>query len=599
MLKANFNRALFFIASLTLILLAGCSSPEENKSARIAEALELSEEGAYSAAIEILEDLTTQHPNDLEILTSIGQVYAAEGDHTMAAFFLEQAHLQAPDDTELLFQAYRSLRAADEPAEHLLEKLAEQSPDAMDAELWVRLGQDRQAANRTQPALDAYLKSTESESASPETAAAIGQLYIKIGNLSQAEAWLERAADNDDLNALTALFGLLDIKLRQKDWPGAEETLAQLDTQFPGAVEASQWNQARQELIRWRKAQDAMEARLARAEKEKEAAEAAQAETEAASDSETETASAETGSDSERRETSSSEGQSDADEGKAQIITDLETAEALANAPAIEMPDGETLTAQAANGSTRGGGVRFDPNITIEPADPDISFQVDFDQADQTDPTTYAVEMTEPEASPEATEASALVEPTLLPAPLELTDSASLDGALGDGITPDFTPDRTSTDPLSIEELLADAELAERDRNFKSAIRKYWAAISISNQRADVWNLLSRAYLIDGQINNAETSALEAVRLAPREVAYTLDYLRVAQRSKNADTFLSDLETAYDRFPGSPEITLSLARAYERISRETETARTLYLRFIDIAPNHPLVPEARAAVSRL
>jgi hypothetical protein len=59
------------------------------------------------------------------------------------------------------------------------------------------------------------------------------------------------------------------------------------------------------------------------------------------------------------------------------------------------------------------------------------------------------------------------------------------------------------------------------------------------------------------------------------------------------------LETAFDRFPASPEITLSLARAYERISRETRIARNLYQRFIDIAPNHPLVPEARDAVARL
>lgn len=599
MLKANFNRALFLTAFLTLILLTGCSTPEEKKSDRIAEALELSQAGGHAAAIEILEALIAEYPNDLEILTSMGQVYTDEGDHTMAAFFLEQAHLQAPDDVELLFQAYRSLRAADQPAGHLLEKLAEQAPDAMNGELWARLGQNRQDANQLQPALNAYLKSTESGSANPETAAAIGRLYMQIGNLPQAEAWLERAADNDDPNALTALFGLLEIKLRQKDWPGAETTLAQLDNQFPGAVEASQWKQARQELIRWRAAQDAMQARLAQAAAEKKA-EATRAEAEAEAEA-ADTPSgagapgtvANTGTGNE--DPAASADASGASEGKAQIVADLEAAEAMANAPAIEMPDSAALAAQAAQTSTNGAGVRFDPNIAIEPADPDISFQVEFDQAGQADPTTYAVETTEPVGFPRPPEQLEPPEPPALPAPLELNDAADLRGALGGRLT----PDRSTTSPSSIEELLADAELAERDRDFKSAIRKYWAAISISNQRPDVWNLLSRAYLIDGQINNAETSALEAVRMAPREVAYTLDYLRVAQRSKNADAFLSDLETAYDRFPSSPEITLSLARAYERISQDTETARSLYRRFIDIAPNHPLVPEARAAVARL
>lgn len=590
MLKANLNRALISTFLLTLAFLTGCSTPEEKKSARIDEAIQLSEAGEYGGAIEILDALATQYPNDLEILSALGRVYSTERDYTMAAFYLEQAHLQAPDDIELLFQAYQSLRAADQPAEHLLEKMAEKAPEAMNAQLWARLGRNRQAANELQPALDAYLKSVDSEPASPETSAAIGQLYKKVGNLAQAEAWLERAADSDDPNALTALFGLLEIKLREKDWPGAETTLAQLDKQFPGAVEASQWDQARQELKRWREAQDAMKARLARDEAEKEAAEAVETEAEAATEKtkpETtiETANSEKSSDRKQANADSTSSESDVGEGKAQIITDLEAAEAMANAPAIETPAGQATSS--------GSGVRFDPDIAIEPADPDISFQVDFDQAARGATATYAVETTQP------AEILEVFEPPELPSRIEFNDAANLGSSLGTTSTPELAPDRPESGNRTIEELLADAELAERDRDFKSAIRKYWAAISISNQRAEIWNLLSRAYLIDGQINNAETSALEAVRQAPREVAYTLDYLRVAQRSKNADAFLSDLETAYDRFPSSPEITLSLARAHERISQQTETARSLYRRFIDIAPSHPLVPEARAALSRL
>ena len=157
----------------------------------------------------------------------------------------------------------------------------------------------------------------------------------------------------------------------------------------------------------------------------------------------------------------------------------------------------------------------------------------------------------------------------------------------------------TSSRSQTVEELMADAETATLDRDFKSAIRKYWTAIGIANDRAEVWNLLSRAYLVDGQLNNAETTALEAVRLEPRQVTHTLDYLRVAQRSLAPEDFLAELETAYARFPTSPEITLSIARGHERISQDRPTARDLYLRFIDIAPNHPLIPEAQEAVARL
>ncbi|MBC8190314.1 MAG: tetratricopeptide repeat protein [Puniceicoccaceae bacterium] len=580
MLKANFKSAFFITLLSTLILLAACSSPEEKKAAQIKEAHHLAEGGDSAQALELLETLSAEYPNDIEILNSIGQIYAAEGDTSMAAFFLEQAYLQAPDDTERLFQAYQSLEAAKQPAGHLLETLSTQAPEAMTPDLWIRLGQIRHAENKLQPSLDAYLKGVDPEKAKPssEVAASIGQLFVKVGNLPQAEAWLEMAADSDDPNALTALFGLLEINLRQKDWAGAEAIIAQLDKQFPGAVEASQWQQARKDLVRWRATQDAMQAKLAKAEAEKTAAEAnvetvAQAGTEGAQREAIDQGSVD-------KETNG--------EGKAQVIADLEAAEAMANAPAIEteIPEGEADGLAIEGDAVQAGSqaINFDPSIVIEPADPEITFEVSYDPAPTAGSTTDSVDNNPADESFTAVSAE----------PAGRTDAFQT----MDMNTPAESI-RPSERPRTIEERLADAEMAELDRNFTSAIQQYWAAINIANNRAEIWNLLSRAYLVDGQLNNAETAALEAVRLEPSGVAYTLDYLRVAQRTKEPVAFLAELETAYDRFPDSPEITLSLARAHERISEQTETARNLYLRFIDIAPNHPLVPEARAAAARL
>jgi len=582
MLKANFKSAFFITLLSTLILLAGCSSPEEKKAAQIKEAHHLAEGGDSAQALELLETLSAQYPNDIEILNSIGQIYAAEGDTSMAAFFLEQAYLQAPDDTERLFQAYQILEAAKQPAGHLLETLSTQAPEAMTPDLWIRLGQIRHAENKLQPSLDAYLKGVDPEKAKPssEVAASIGQLFVKVGNLPQAEAWLEMAADSDDPNALTALFGLLEINLRQKDWAGAEAIIAQLDKQFPGAVEASQWQQARKDLVRWRTTQDAMQAKLAKAEAEKTAAEA-NAGTATLAETETEAA---------QRE-AIDQGSADNEttgEGKAQVIADLEAAEAMANAPAIEteIPEGEADGLAIEGEAVQAGSqaINFDPSIVIEPADPEITFEVSYDPAPTAGSTTDSVDNNPADESSTAMPAAPAGLTEAVP-PVEMNTAAE--------------PIRPSERPRTIEELLADAEMAELDRDFTSAIRQYWAAINIANNRAEIWNLLSRAYLVDGQLNNAETAALEAVRLEPSVVAYTLDYLRVAQRTKEPVAFLAQLETAYDRFPDSPEITLSLARAHERISEQTETARNLYLRFIDIAPNHPLVPEARAAAARL
>ena len=565
MLKANFKSVFFITLITTSVWLGGCNSPEEKKAAQIKDALSLSEKGSKAEALKILEELATQYPDDTVILKSIGQIYAADGDAGMASLFLEQAYLKSPDDTELLFQTYQSLDAAKQPASHLLEKLSEQAPEAMTPELWTRLGQARQAANQVQSALDAFLKGVDPDKAkpAPETAAAIGQLFVKVGNLPQAESWLKMAAESDDPNALTTLFGLLEINLRQNNWADAEATIAQLDTQFPGAVEASQWEQARQELVRWRESQDEMKAKLAKAQADKKAIETearpATAEAEARQVVESD-------EDSGGSETAITE-------GKTQIISDMEAVEAMADAPAIEITEEADVTPIKDNKV-----IASDPSITIDATKPKTTIEVSSGQAATAEETIFAVNAgiaIEPAPTP-IVEAFPTFEAE--PAPVTLPSSSR---------------------PQTVEELMADAEAATVDRDFKSAIRKYWTAISLANNRAEVWNLLSRAYLVDGQLNNAETTALEAVRLEPRQVAYTLDYLRVAQRSLPPEDFLAELETAYARFPVSPEITLSIARGHELISQDRSSARNLYLRFIDIAPNHPLIPEAQNAVARL
>ena len=556
MLNANF-KSVFLITLITIsVWLGGCKSPEEKKAAQIKDALSLSEKGSNAEALKMLEELATQYPDDIVILKSIGLIYKADGDAGMASLFLEQAYLQSPDDTELLFQTYQSLDAAKQPASHLLEKLAERAPEAMTPELWTRLGQARQAANQVQPALDAFLKGVDPDKAkpAPESAAAIGQLFVKVGNLPQAESWLKMAADSDDPNALTALFDLLEINLRQNNWADAEATIAQLDTQFPGAVEASQWQQARQELVRWRESQEEMKATLAKAQANKKAIE-----TEArAATVEIET------SQVVKSDEDAGGSETVITEDKAQIIADMEAAEAMADAPAIEIAE------EADDLIEDNKSIASDPSITLDTTDPETTTEVDYSQVATVEET--AVEQA-PTPIVEAFPTSE-AEPTIVTLPV-------------------------SSPPQTVEELMADAETATLDRDFKSAIRKYWTAISIANNRAEVWNLLSRAYLVDGQLNNAETTALEAVRLEPRRVAYTLDYLRVAQRSLAPEDFLAELETAYARFPVSPEITLSIARGHELISQDRSAARNLYLRFIDIAPNHPLIPQAQNAVARL
>ncbi|MFU8848122.1 MAG: hypothetical protein ACNA77_05335 [Opitutales bacterium] len=558
MLNATLKSSFLILMIVTLASLAGCSNPEERRAEQIKVSYQLTEAGAFGEAIEILEALLIDYPNDPQILAAMGRIYSQLGEHTTAAFFLEQAYAQEPENIELLYQSYQAKQAAGEATGALLEKLAARSNESMTKALWLELGQHRAEINQIESALEAYLKGVDPDQSTPapETAAAIGKLFAKLNNQAQAASWFELAADSDSPAALTALFGLLQIQINQKNWPGAEATIVRTNKQFPGALQASEWKQASDEIMQWRAKQEAMKAKLAAEKAAKDAAEAAAKE-------QTETADETESTETEIAVHSEEPG---GEGGKSQVVADLAAAEAMANQPALET---------ASPDETGASPITFNPNIAITPAEPDWSIAVSFDEESIAPETTYNIEG-EREPATEATE----------PDPI----------ATAEAITPVIGPPQP---PKTLEELLAEAEAAEVDRDYKSAIRKYWAAISITNNRAEIWNLLSRAYLIDGQLKNAETTALEAVRLAPREVAYTLDFLRVAQRSRPPQEFLAQLETAYDRFPTSPEITLSLARAHERISQDQFVARNLYLRFIDIAPNHPLVPEARAAAARL
>ena len=582
MRKANPKVIISLLLTLSCLLLAACSSPEAKKAKRLQQAAELQAAGDLTTALATLDRLSAEYPNDSEILRQIGTLHQQLGNRTEAAFYLSAAYNLRAEDVELLYQAYRAQEQAQQTAAagQLLEALLKAAPDAMNAELWRRLGQLRAEANDTQAALEAFLESVGplQSATPPETAVAIGSLFKQLNNLPQAERWFSIAANTDDPNALAALFGLLEIQHGAENWNAAKATVTQLDQQFPGALEASQWAEVRTDLQSWHSAQAAApsvptaatpsapaatENAASTPEPSTKAAAASDAPTEApsATAANTPTVTAEAPATDEAHSSSSSAPASLAS-GKAQIISDLEHAEALAHSTAVE----PAADAPAPTGKT----IRYDPSIAIEPAEPELGITVQFDQQTAAPAVNLTVAPSQDDVD---VEAEVEVEPSL-PAP-------------------------ASAQPTSLTQLLADAAQATSRRDFTSAISLYWQALGRANQQAHIWNKLSNVYLMDGQRKHAETTALEAIRLAPEQSTYTLDYLRVIQYTKQNDQLLAELQQAYERFPRSPAIVLSLARGQERIGGNNSAARALYQRFIELAPNHPLRAEAETALSRL
>jgi tetratricopeptide (TPR) repeat protein len=499
-----------------LITFSACTDSETARRKQLETAITLQAGGQNEEAVAILQKLLESYPEDPDLLQQIGEIYQSTQDLTLATFYLEQASLADPQNNERRYQAYLALKSAGEDTLPTLRILATRAPEVMTPEIWLELGSQLALAKETQPALDAYLKGIPKDPANitPQTASAIGSLFLELNNQSLAERWFKLAAQDSGPEALTALIGLLEIQLSAAEWSAAEALIQQLDQRFPGAVDASDWATARSEINTWRQAQ-------------KEMTETLKQNTSEASD----TASPQATATETNKPTS----------GKSIAAEEFDAMEALADKPAIEASE------------TTNKEVQYDPGINIQPADPDLN-------NDELAPT--------PEAEP-----ASKSEPEIIT--------------------------QTEPSPPSLEELLADAENATLERDFKTAVRLYWQALGQDNTNAQTWSQLSKAYTLSGETRNAETTALEAVRLAPTEVEFTLDYLRVAQRSKTPRQFLAELEIAFDRFPRNPEITLTLARALQRISNDRTAASALYQQFIDRFPRHPLRPEAEAALITL
>ena len=492
--KANQNNILISLLIISLAWLAACTNPEATRRENLLVATELKEIGDYDGALVKLEILRAQSPQDVEVLELIGQVYLLKNDNTMAALFYEQAHEQSPQDIALLKQTIEILISADEPAAHLLEKLVDLDSSALSSELWTKLAQYRMAEKQIQGSLQAYLKSVPEKVSQTDssTATALGRLFLLLDNPSQAEYWFKNATNSQNIDALDALFGLLEIKLSNSNWAHAEEVIAQLDERFPGAIDASDWAKARKQLQHWKDALATTKANLNNANKFSE---------EALTNVENTPNSAERSSTRDLIQANRSI--------KSDAIADFETMQKIANQPAILDETKEERH------------IEEKKNIEFRPPKPDF------------------------------------------------------------------------------EILISNARNARFKGNSVNSIRFYWQALGQANNNPEIWDELSQVYLVDNQLANAETTALEAIRLSPSEIKYTINYLRIAQRNKPSNQFIAELETAYDRFPKNADIALSLARAYDKIANNTTAAEFMYKRFLEISPSHPLRTEAEAALERL
>lgn len=133
--------------------------------------------------------------------------------------------------------------------------------------------------------------------------------------------------------------------------------------------------------------------------------------------------------------------------------------------------------------------------------------------------------------------------------------------------------------------------------NLDQAVRNFQRALARNNSDPEVWRELSETQYQAGDFVRARASASEAVRRAPDDPGYLLQYLRVAQRTLPQSQLLRELEAARNRFPRSGAVALALGRAYDAQGSRGYAGR-MYREFLRLAPpDHPDRAEIEALLN--
>jgi tetratricopeptide (TPR) repeat protein len=154
--------------------------------------------------------------------------------------------------------------------------------------------------------------------------------------------------------------------------------------------------------------------------------------------------------------------------------------------------------------------------------------------------------------------------------------------------------------PPTADTLAEKAKASYNAGNTEEAALLLWRSLGMDDAHPDRWNDLSGYYLELNRPEEAETTVLEAIRRNPKELTYTLRYLKAVEQNRSPQYLAKELERAQQRFPQSPQITLALAHTYEHALGNPRNARFLYEEYLSLAaPDHPNRAEAQEALNRL
>ena len=129
--------------------------------------------------------------------------------------------------------------------------------------------------------------------------------------------------------------------------------------------------------------------------------------------------------------------------------------------------------------------------------------------------------------------------------------------------------------------------------NPSQAVAQLWDVINQGMDSAEAFGELSLAYYQLGQFTASEMTALEAMRRHPDNNRFLLGYLKTLQRNKTVSEVIGEIRKYRTRYPQNADLLLMLARTCAKPGGEPSAARSYYMQFFQMAPNHPEIDRAR------
>lgn len=570
------------MALLAIFFLSACSKPDEpaqDADADFQEKFATSErylaDNRAVEAIPILESLEQRYPERSDITEQLAFAYYDTGDAALAAIYFQGLYADEPERSDYILYAAQAYLQAGQPDQAIqsYQQYLEKNPS--DAINWQELARLQVAEGDFQAAAQSYAEAVErlGTKADGDVLLTAGRVGVKAGKIDQAEAYFQQARSRIPQSAtdaaIAARLGLIETAMRRQNWALAWSRLQALDTFAPTALDNSSLAYIRPELEQWHREHLATELAAHNAEAAQAALAANMADVAEAANT------AITAQNTNAVADARTVGDADANN---QINAAIEAAEpetALQLAKAADGGFTNTHTPTDTTGGMNAGGINHGS------------------ASDSADSHVNSEESSATSAEPVGTRFGSIY----------------INDQLYDDDLKRLAEARQREQTLIQPTLRQLADTAYDAADYETAAKHYQQAFAETPLSGEIADRLSRCWYQLGHFNDAEIYASEAVRLdrarAQRQPshrpqpAYTIQYLRVIQKSQPSHRLLMELIKAKERFPNNPDITLALGRAYELIQGSRRNARIVYEEFLQMAPEHPRAAEIRQKLTQL